>query len=328
MVVLGASGFLGSAVTHALADLPVRVRLVARREVVVPSGAVADYETHRVDLTEPGALAEVVADARAVFPFAAQIRGTSGWRISEDDVVAERTNVGLVRDLIAVLSRSPHAPVVVFPGSNTQVGRVTAGRVIDGSEQDHPEGVYDRQKHTGEQLLKEATAAGAIRATSLRLPPVFGVPAAGTADDRGVVSTMIRRALTGQPLTMWHDGTVRRELLYVTDAARAFVTALDHADALAGRHFLLGTGRSWPLGEVFQAVSRSVARHTGEDPVPVVSVPPPAHMDPSDLRSVEVDPARFTAVTGWRATVTMAEAVDRTVAALAPRRAAAPSEPS
>ncbi|MFF5103863.1 NAD-dependent epimerase/dehydratase family protein [Streptomyces sp. NPDC000134] len=314
VVVLGASGFLGSAVVRALAELPVRVRAVARREPDAPGSV----ETRRTDLARPGAVAEAVAGCDAVFPFAAHIRGPSGWRIAEGDETAERIHVGLVRDLVAALRDRAGGPppVVVFPGSNTQVGKVTADR-IDGTEEDRPEGVYDRQKHTAERLLMAATEAGHLRATSLRLPPVFGPPAAATTDDRGVVSTMIRKALAGEPLTMWHDGTVRRDLLNIEDAARAFVTALDHADELAGRHYLLGTGRAPALGDVFRSIAAAVARHTGREPVPVVPVPPPPHFEGSDLRSVEVDPSAFTAVTGWTCRVPLEEALARTVAALA-----------
>ncbi|MFB7174376.1 NAD-dependent epimerase/dehydratase family protein [Streptomyces sp. NPDC056254] len=320
VVVLGASGFLGSAVVRALAaDRTVRVRAVSRRPVPLPGGIAGRVEVLTGDLTSRDVLARAVAGADAVLPFAARIRGASGWRLSEDDEEAERVNVGLVRDLVAVLAERPSGrtgpPAVVFPGSNTQVGRVAAER-IDGSEPDRPEGVYDRQKHAAESLLKEAAAQGLARAVSLRLPPVYG-PGCPTADDRGVVSTMIRRALAGEPLTMWHDGTVRRDLLYVEDAARAFTAALGHAEALSGRHFLVGTGRALPLGEVFGAVACAVARHTGAEPVPVVSVEPPAHADPTDFRSLEVDPSAFTAATGWRAGTALDEALDRTVSAVA-----------
>lgn len=324
VVVLGASGFLGSAVVRALAADPgVRVRAVSRRPVVVPEPFAGRVEVCTADLTERDALAWAVAGANAVLPFIARIRGASGWRLSEDDTEAERVNVGLIGDLEALLAeRAPVAegpPTIVFPGSNTQVGRVTA-ELIDGSEPDRPTGVYDRQKHAAETVLKRIAAAGLARAVSLRLPPVYG-PGSPTAEDRGVVSTMIRRALAGQPLTMWHDGTVRRDLLYVKDAARAFTSALAHADALSGRHYLVGTGRARPLGEVFEAVASAVSRYTGMPAVPVLSVEPPPHADPTDFRSLAVDPSTFSTATGWRALVVrdsaLDEALDQTVAAVA-----------
>ncbi len=182
VVVFGASGFLGSAVSRTLSALPVRLRVVARRETVLPGAPLAEVEVCRADLTARGAVADAVKDADVVFPFAARIRGTSGWRIAEDDTEAERTHVGMVRELVEVVDDSP---VVVFPGSNTQVGKVEADR-IDGTEDDHPVGVYDRQKHTAEWILKEATHAGRIRAVSLRcprcsVPPQRPPPATGVS---------------------------------------------------------------------------------------------------------------------------------------------------
>nr|WP_197538164.1 NAD-dependent epimerase/dehydratase [Actinoplanes missouriensis] len=318
-MVLGATGFLGSAVTAALARQPVRLRVVARRPVAVPAGGSAIVETRRADLLAPGVLAGAVAGADVVLPFAARIRGASGWRITEDDEPARRTNVDLIDELAGALGPvRGRPPVVVFPGSNTQVGKI-GDRPLDGTEPDHPQGVYDRQKHAAELILKQATAAGRLRAVSVRLPPVFGPAAASTADDRGIVSTMARRALAGEPLTMWHDGTVRRDLLFVDDAVRAFRAAIGHADALAGRHYLIGTGQARPLGEVFRSIAASVARRTGRPPVPVRSVPPPAHAEESDFRSVDIDPAAFMKATGWRCTVPIEDALDRTVEALAGR---------
>ncbi|MEU3950505.1 NAD-dependent epimerase/dehydratase [Streptomyces sp. NPDC029526] len=322
VVVLGASGFLGSAVLAALSELPVRLRAVSRRPVRPPAGARARTECRAADLTDRAALAGAVHGADAVLPFTARIRGASGWRLAEGDSAAERVNVGVVRDLVEVLAaaRRPGAapPAVLFPGSNTQVGPVDSDW-IDGTETDRPQGEYDRQKHTAELLLKEATTAGAVRAVSLRLPPVFG-PSGSTAEDRGVVSTMARRALAGEPLTLWNDGTVRRDFLYVEDAARAFVTALGQVDALAGRHYLVGTGQPRSLGDVFRTVADAVARHQGIPAVPVGTVPAPAESEGTDVRSLCVDPSAFVAATGWRAVTPLDTALDRTVAALATRR--------
>ena len=313
VVILGASGFLGSAVARELARTPIDLRLVSRSPSIVPPDPQAHVEVVTTDLMSPGAVAAVTDGADAVFPFAARIRGPSGWRITSDDVEARRTHVDLFGELVDSASGSP---VIVFPGSNTQVGTVEAER-IDGSEIDRPVGVYDNQKLAAETMLKDATRAGRVRAVSIRLPPVFGAPASPTTSDRGVVSTMIRKALAGSPLTMWHDGTPRRDLLNVTDAARAFVAAMNHVDAVQGAHYPIGTGRAQPLGEVFTIIADLVARRTGMPPVPVVSVPPPPEAENTDFRTVEVDPTAFMTATGWRCETSLADALDETVVALA-----------
>ncbi|KNB52381.1 oxidoreductase [Streptomyces caatingaensis] len=315
VAVLGASGFIGSAVLRELARGPWRIRAVSRRPAAVPAGARAAVEVRTADLTAPGATAEAVRDADVVIHAVAHIAGDTTWRIGEDDTAAERVNVGLVRDLVDALAARPRREpaAVLFAGAVSQAGPPDQD-VLDGTETDRPAGAYDIQKLRAERLLLAADADGVLRGASLRLPTVFGHDPGSTARDKGVVSLMARRALAGEPITMWHDGTVRRDLLHVTDAARAFAAAARHTGALSGRHWLLGTGRGEPLGAVFRQVAALAAEHTGRPPVPVVSVEPPAHAEPGDFRGVTVDASAFRAATGWRPRVPLAEGLRGAVA--------------
>lgn len=326
IAVLGASGFVGSAVTAALAGRPVRLRTVARRPAEVPAGAVAEIEPHIADLTVPGAVSAAVADADAVIHL---VLHAAGWRGADHDPTSERTNVGVVRELVHALwgDRRP-APAVVFAGSTSQVG--LPPRVpIDGTEADHPVTAYDRQKQSAEQLLRAATADGSLRGISLRLPTIFGPGPVQAAQDRGVVAVMARRALAGEPITMWADGATERDLLYVDDVAEAFAAALSRADELAGRHWLLGTGHGVRLRDLFHTIAEIVAEHTGRPAVPVVPVPSPPGATPMDRHSMVVDSSAFRSATGWRPRVPLREALSRTVAALAARpREAGPDQPS
>lgn len=341
ITVLGASGFIGSHVVAELAGRPVRLRAVARRPTV-PAGlgrSVADVETRAVDLSRPGALAEAVAGSDAVVHLVAHLDGAGAWRAADGDSAAERLNTGLVRELADALRPTPatgRPPAVVLfastatttPDPTTGTGRpATTGLVpattglapvnaAPAPASTPPATPYERQKAAAERILADATAAGELCGVSLRLPTVFG-PATAPAVDRGVVSAMARRALDGEPITMWHDGTVRRDLLYVRDAATAFTAALDHARTLAGRHWSVGSGHATPLGDVFRALAAAVASRTGGPPVPVRRVEPPAFASAADFRDVRTDPAPFGSATGWAPRVPLREALDRTVAALA-----------
>ncbi|MFD8551934.1 NAD-dependent epimerase/dehydratase family protein [Streptomyces fradiae] len=319
IAVLGATGFVGSAVLRLLATREVRLRAVSRRPAAVPPGAAADVEVHTADLTEPGAMAAAVEGADTVVLATLYSAATATWRVEDGDSAAERVNVGLARDLVdALAARAPGGPLprVVFTGAASQVGP-TGKEVLDGTEEDRPAGPYDRQKLAAERVLLDAHARGVCLATSLRLPTVFGYGPGSTARDRGVVSAMTRRALAGEPITMWHDGSVRRDLLYVEDLARAVVAGVDHAETLAGRHWLLGTGEGRPLGPVFQQVAVLVSDRTGRPPVPVVSVEPPAHAEAGDFADVTIDASAFRTATGWAPRTPLAEALRRTVDHLA-----------
>ncbi|MET9232609.1 NAD-dependent epimerase/dehydratase family protein [Lentzea sp. NPDC003310] len=307
ITVLGATGFIGSAVLKTLARRDIHLRAVARKPAEVPPGP-ARVEVVTADLTERAALAEAVEGSDAVVYL---LLGDGGWRAAEEGS-AERVNVGVMKDLLDVLGQGEARPVVVYGGAASQVG-VPQREPLDGSEPDRPETAYDRQKLRAEQLLHKASS---VRGISLRLPTVFGESTPGGGHDRGVISAMARRALDGQPLTMWHDGTVRRDLVHVDDIADAFAAALAHPDALEGKHWLLGAGRGDALGDVFRLISRITSEHTGAPAVEVTSVQAPSHAPVTDFRSVTIDSSAFRAVTGWRPQIPLGEGIHRTVAAL------------
>lgn len=317
VVVLGASGFVGSALVERLAGRDVRLRLVARRPTVVPAAGTAKAEVRTADLTGAGQVAQAIAGADVVVNLLLYTGGGT-WRAAENEEQGDRVNVGVVRDIVSAL-RTERArgasPVVLFPGSTSQVGPRPEPR-IDGTEPDAPVTAYDRQKLAAERALEAATAEGLLRGITLRLGTVFGGRMSPTAVDRGVVSTMARRALAGEPLTVWGDGKVERDLLYVEDVADAFLAALEHAGSLAGRHWPIGTGEGRGVHDIFTAVAEVVAARTGAPAVPVVSVPAPPDATGMDSCSVIADPAAFRAITGWRARVPFHEALDRTVSSL------------
>ncbi|GAB4588345.1 NAD-dependent epimerase/dehydratase family protein [Nocardia sp. IFM 10818] len=315
VVILGASGFVGSAVLRELAAHRLSIRAVSRKPVPVPARAVAEIEVLPLDLTEPGAMRTAIAEADVVVHAVAHIAGASSWRVDRGDAEAERVNVGLVRDLIEAAAARPAADRllrVVFAATTTQVGRADR-EILDGSEPDRPTGGYDRQKLEAERLLLAATDDGVLAATSLRLPTVFGHAPHAPDMVRGVVAVMARRALSEQPLTMWHDGSVRRDLVHVDDVARALVAACRHIGELCGRAWLIGSGIGMPLGEVFRRTADLAAEYTGVT-VPVVSVPPPDYAEPGDFRSVTVDSSAFREITGWSPAVRLDEALRSTVA--------------
>ncbi|MDB1090150.1 NAD(P)-dependent oxidoreductase [Streptomyces sp. ACA25] len=309
VVILGASGFIGSALTRALARRPVRLRVVARRNTPVPADAVAGIEVRTADLASAGAVADAVAGADAVAHLVAHT--DAGWRVTEGDTAAERVNVGLVRDLVEAVreGRCRPRPAVLFPSTITHPsGETGPGQV---------QSPYVRQKLRAEEMLTAATSEGVLRGVPVCLPTVFGHGPGTTAPDRGVVATMTRRALAGEGLTMWGDGSVRRDLLYIDDVVDALLAALDHADTMAGRHWSLGTGVGVPLSTLFADIAAAVAEHTGRPAVPVESVEPPASADPADSEDVVVDSSPFRAATGWQPRVPLREALRRTVTSLA-----------
>ena len=317
IVVLGASGYIGSVVSGLLAKRPVDLRLVARRECAVLADSSAEITTMSIDISNDAALAEAVVDADVVFHLA---KHSGDWRLPEEDPTAtEPVNVGSMRSVVNALAirrtgnRIP--PLVVFAGACTQVGR-TPNIAMDGTEPDYPVTAYDEQKLAAEDILMAASQAGVVRGVSLRLATVFGQSQLSAVQDRGVVTTMIRKALANEELTMWHDGTVVRDITFVEDVGRAFLAALDRPGGLVGRHWMIGSGRANRLCDVFRTVAAGVARVTDRPPVPVVTVKPPDAAVATDFLNVRINPIPFRSATSWSAAVPLYEGIERTVAAI------------
>ncbi|MET9247297.1 NAD(P)-dependent oxidoreductase [Nonomuraea sp. NPDC003709] len=316
VTLLGASGFIGGELARRLAARPIRLRLVSRHPAAVPQGP-AQVEVVPADLRAPGVIEAAVADADAVFHLVAQISGTGAWRVAGGDEEGRAVNVGLLGRVVDALRSRTDRPVVVFTGSASQAG---VDGLVSGGEPDRPSTAYDRHKVAAERLLAAASAEGAVRGITLRLPTVYGVSPSGPG--KGVVAAMARRAWEDRPLLMWRDGSTMRDLLHVKDVASALLAAHDHGRALgsareASAPWLIGTGTPIRLSNLFTAIAAAVAARSGRPPVPVLPTEPPADATPADFHSCVVDASAFTRATGWRPAATWPSGLEDVVAATA-----------
>ncbi|HEX6872329.1 MAG TPA: NAD-dependent epimerase/dehydratase family protein, partial [Micromonosporaceae bacterium] len=171
VVVLGASGCIGSVFTAALARRRVRLRAVSRRPP--PALGIATVELYTADLTDPEQLRSAVDGADVVVHCLAAA-GAQGDDKADDCWVGlnAATMAGLL-DAVASRPASSRPVTVIYAGSITQVG-VPPRTLLDGTEADLPVTAFERDKQAGESALLRASAEGQIEGISVRLPTVFG----------------------------------------------------------------------------------------------------------------------------------------------------------
>ncbi len=304
VVVLGASGLIGTAVMRELAPQTIRLRAVSRTATAeLPRHANSRIERVQADLLEPGEVAHAVADADVIIHLAAYAASGSTWRSATIAPDAERVNVGLMHDIVSALRDRSTVPALIYASTAQAANPIQASQ-------------YARQKIEAETILRQATAEGIVNGVILRLPVIYGQTCPAGPIGRGIVSAMIQRALSGESITMWNDGHVLRNLLHVEDVAAAFISALNHRRELAGGTWSLSADRSESLSTIFSTIADSVAHTTGTAPVSIVSVPSPEDAEANDFRSDEFNSAEFRALTGWRPRVPLSEGITRTVATL------------
>jgi UDP-glucose 4-epimerase len=313
ILITGGFGFLATALVARLAEVPLEIIRAARRAAPDKpwTHGKARVEPMQGDVRERSFWARALPRADVVFHFAAQTSVYVAEQNPEEDRLA---NVQSMAHLLEVCRQSGLRPAIVFAGSATQVG-IPPRIPVDETFPDQPITVYDSHKLLAEGMLEKAARLGQVAGTTLRLANVYGPGPASGASDRGVLNHMARRALRGEKLTVYGDGSQVRDYLYVDDAAEAFLCAAVSLERTSGAHFVVGSGTGHTIAEAFSLVAERAACLVGRR-VPVITVPPPPGLSPIEDRSFVADVRKFEAASGWVPRISLTEGIDRTLNAL------------
>lgn len=308
VLITGGGGYLAANVVRRLERTSTHVRRLCRRPADHAAGRSASVEDVVADVREPAIWERLIEGVDLVLHFAAQ---TSAHVAEVDPLEDHDVNVLPMLRLLESCRRRAHEPVVLFSGTVTQVGLTTAVPV-DERSRDTPATVYDLHKWMAENYLGYYVRAGWVRGASLRLPNVYGPGPRSSSSDRGVLNVMIRKALSGEALEIYGDGMRLRDYLFVEDAAEAFIAAASRVEAINGRYVVVGSGEGWTIKDAVTLVAERVGRRTGRK-VPVVHVESPRPESPIEARDFVANAGLFSSATGWSATVSLKDGIDRTI---------------
>jgi UDP-glucose 4-epimerase len=305
VVVTGALGFLGAALVDVLKDVDCGVVRVVRRPAPPLRDCRARVSDVVGDVRDASTWRRALDGADVVFHLAAQTSADS-----HDDFEA---NVVPAVHLLEACRLQGSQPIVLFAGTVTQAG-VPLRTPVDESHPDNPPTAYDAHKLIAENHVKEHAKNGYVRGASLRLANVYGPGPRSRGAGRGVLNAMVRRAVAGEPLTVYGSGNYLRDYLYVSEAALAFVAAAGAIEALNAGHWVIGSGEGYTINDAFNVIAERAAARTGRR-VAVEHVEPPQPLSALDTRNFVADPSRFGAATLWRARCRLPEGIDRTIEA-------------
>lgn len=174
-----------------------------------------------------------------------------------------------------------------------------------------PRSVYDEAKRFSEAMTAAYRRALGVNVGIVRIFNTYG-PRLRAGDGR-VVSNFIVQALSGEPITIYGDGTQTRSLCYVDDLTLGLMRMLD-LDVFGPVN--LGNPRELPVAEL----ANLVIRLTGSSSELVRERLP--EDDPTRRRP---DITRAEELLGWSPTVTLEEGLRRTVDWFGLTNARAPS---
>jgi nucleoside-diphosphate-sugar epimerase len=171
-----------------------------------------------------------------------------------------------------------------------------------------PASPYAATKLAGEQLTLAYHATYGLPTTVVRPFNTYG-PFQKTSAEGGVVAIFISRALAGEPLLVYGDGTQTRDLLYVEDCA-AFIVRAGEVDATVGVVVNGGLGQDVAVNALAARISRGR--------VPIRHVP---HIHPqSEIMRLRARTALAARIMEWKPAVSLEEGLARTEAWIAVSR--------
>jgi UDP-glucose 4-epimerase len=238
-VVLGGGGFIGTNLCRRLVERGHRVRVFGRRCLFPDSLRGAEWFAG--DFTDAASVAAAIAQFDVVFHL---VHATMPQAADLDMVADVQNNVVPTIELLK-LCRERGVGRVVF---------VSSGGIIYGKAQQiptpetaptEPMCAYGISKLAIEKYLALFEHLHGLDYRVLRITNPFG-PWQVALKNQGVIAALIGRALRGEPVEIWGDGSVVRDFIYVGDVVDALLSA---AVDRSGEHvFNIGSGQEQSLG--------------------------------------------------------------------------------
>jgi hypothetical protein len=147
-----------------------------------------------------------------------------------------------------------------------------------------------------------------IRAVNLRLTNVYGPRQNLVKDDLGFLPVFIRRALRGEPIEVFGDGSQLRDCLHVSDVVGALLLAAN-CDEAVGQVFNLGHPEARPVLDI----ARHLAATAGAGSTVSTTRWPPERLR-IDIGSFQGDYSKAKRVLGWEPFVAVLDGLTDTLA--------------
>ncbi|MDI7182295.1 NAD-dependent epimerase/dehydratase family protein [Leptospira santarosai] len=289
ILITGSSGLIGSALAERLEFLGKNVYFHSR-----DINNESKKKTIQFDLADSGLDKIDLPEFDVVYHLAGQ---TSVPYAKSNPTLDLQINVSGFLNLILCLRKQKKKPIVILAGTTTETG-LHQSVVINEDVRDEPLTFYDISKLSAEYYLKQCIREGWILGCSLRLANVYGGSKPGQKKDRGILDKVFYQALKGETIQIYGDGTFLRDYIHLDDVVSAFISASDHIENTNGKHFIVGSGKSYSIREAFQAAVDVAFEITGlRSRIEYVDLP--KHSSPIDSRSVIYDISSFKSATEW-----------------------------
>jgi len=305
ILLTGAAGFIGSHLAEALLSRgdevvgidnfdPFYPRAVKLRNLAAARGS-GRFELHERDLRAPGL--DALLDRDTVVVHLAARAGVRPSLLEPAEYAS--CNVAATAALADAAARQG-AVRFVFASSSSVYGDDTPAPCAEDAPAVGPVSPYAASKRGAELMLEAMAPHGGLRVASLRLFTVYGPRQRPDL----AIHAFARRIAAGQPVTLYGDGTARRDYTYVADMVAGLLAAIDWTEGapVGVRHFNLAGGEPVGLLDMVETLAAALGK------APQIEHAPP---QPGDVRHTAADLTRSRAELGYAPATPFSEGIRR-----------------
>jgi UDP-glucose 4-epimerase len=307
-LVTGGLGFLGSNLAMRLVDDGAEVTLV---DAMIPEygGNLANIapidgrvHVNFADIRDRSAMNYLVRGVDFLFHLAGQVSHVMSLNDPFPDI---DINIGGTTVVLEALRGNHVDAKVVFSSTRGAYGPVPK-LPVDEEQSSNPVALHEISKLTAELIFKAYLQQHGIRSTMLRFTNTYGPRSQMRHGKYGVVNYFIRRAMDGDVIEVFGDGSVLRDYLFVSDAVDALVLAAEDP-AADGVVYNVGWPSPTSLVDLVKAVIEAAG--SGDWRFAPYSEERKAQ-EPGDFYS---DITRISTALGWEPKVGLSDGLRRTV---------------
>lgn len=233
-ILLGGGGFIGTNLCRKLVAenaevIVVSPHVISRKALMSAEWICASLE----DIEKIGAL---IQPGDFIFHMVSTTLPTTS---NENPIADISNNVLPTLRLLEVLRHKQIAKLIFLSSGGTVYGKEVPMPTPEEAS-NGPICSYGIQKLTIEKYLALYKHLYGLDSVTLRIANPFGAYQRGGS--QGLVATIIHKAIMNQPITIWGDGSVVRDYIYVTDLVTAIIRAALLCNSNAPNIFNIGSG--------------------------------------------------------------------------------------
>ena len=239
MVVTGGAGFIGSNLSQALVDAGHEVHIIDRDPSFRRASLPKEAMLHETDIRWTDKIQPLMEGADVVFHTAAVPRVP--YSIEHPVETTDENVTGTV----SVLTAAARAKVrrLVYSSSGSAYGTQKTLPLSE-SMQASPVNPYGLQKYVGELFVAMWSSLYAIETVSLRYFNVYGPGLDPNGPYALAIGKFLMARKSGEPITIFGDGTVTRDFTHVRDVVSANILAGNNLRVGKGEVINIGAGRN------------------------------------------------------------------------------------